>query len=246
MSDVLFAKQLGKSIRAYRTKHGMTLEELAGLIDMDAKHLGKMELGRKGAPSSETLFKLYQVLDIDINGTFDTNYAITISTMALCPARHIDYDTIVYERDRTLYVKKTPLQLIKSACIDYGASYDGRRAAVTHKLNFRKKVPIPISISYNIYAFPTQSAKHYDCTWIFFSHVKAIQSNHPLKKSDYKSIIAFQTGQALSMHESYFQLEKQMQRTAMCMLQFSPRLNNQMPRSNQPFTPRKEESHELY
>ncbi|WP_407270111.1 competence protein ComK [Radiobacillus sp. PE A8.2] len=154
------------------------------------------------------------------------NYMINSSTMAILPVRNINYDTIIYERDRTLFIRKTPLQLIKQACLQYGASYDGRRAAVMHLLGSKKKVPIPISVSSGIYAFPTQSPNQFDCTWIFYSHVSRIRVIRPLPNSNYQASIVFQTDQLLDMKESYYLLEKQMHRTATCIYHFSSAVKN--------------------
>ena len=56
-----------------------------------------------------------------------TEYEINQRTMALLPVAHIEYSTLVIEQYRQLYVKQTPLQIIKAACLDGGAEYEGKK-----------------------------------------------------------------------------------------------------------------------
>ncbi|PAV28416.1 competence protein [Virgibacillus profundi] len=155
-----------------------------------------------------------------------SHYKINEQTIALLPARHMDYASIVYEHNQQLFVRKTPIQLIKTACLDYCSTYEGRREAVIYHTGFRRKVPIPISISKNIYTFPTHSPSDYDCTWIFYNHVKSFISNPSSKKLGVKSIITFKTGQQLPLNVSPYIIEKQMKRTAMCKFRFSDCVGN--------------------
>ncbi|MRG87643.1 competence protein ComK [Salinibacillus xinjiangensis] len=147
------------------------------------------------------------------------DYFINESTLALLPATHHEYDTIVLVQDQKLYVRKTPLQLIKKACLEAGSSFNGRREAVIYQTSFFNKVPIPILPSRDIYAFPTHSPSDFQCQWIFYNHVQSIKTNRSPSKPSVKSIIIFKNEHQLSMRESYYLLEKQMQRTAICILQ---------------------------
>ncbi len=146
-------------------------------------------------------------------------YEINKETMALVPARHIDYDTIVYEAHQILYVKQRPLNMIKAACLEGGATYDGRRIAVIHQTGADHKTPIPINPSQDIYAFPTQSASNFDCNWLFYHHVRSILP-HP--KHPNQSLILFKNGQdPLTIDISLASLEKQMHRTSFCIVKFT-------------------------
>ncbi|WP_077618275.1 competence protein ComK [Bacillus sinesaloumensis] len=147
-------------------------------------------------------------------------YEITPQTRAILAVAEIDYSAIVLEEDRTILVRQTPLQIIKAACLEGGASYEGRRKAVTHLTGAMQKVPIPINPCRKIFAFPTQSPTTFECNWIFYHHIKSIsisKSSNPYVQS----IIHFKNNQTLSMNESCYVLQKQYQRTAMCILQFS-------------------------
>ena len=109
------------------------------------------------------------------------HYKINDKTMALAPAKEIEYDTIVYETDRKFYIKQTAIQLIHQACLNHWSTYEGRRKAVMHQTGYKEKVPIPIHLKKEIIAFPTHAIKHFDCCWLFYHHVFHYESinDHP-------------------------------------------------------------------
>ncbi|WP_226036134.1 competence protein ComK [Aquibacillus saliphilus] len=161
-----------------------------------------------------------------------SNYDINERTMAILPSFQIDYDAIVIEPGRKLFVKKMPMELIRTACLEGGASYEGRRTAVMYKTESRQKVPIPVNPSMNIYTFPTHSPSQFECSWIFFNHVKSAKPYYSVQKTNPQSTIIFKNGQQLILNQSYYMIEKQMQRTALCMLRFSaPTTINQKERN---------------
>ncbi|WP_332695163.1 competence protein ComK [Halalkalibacter lacteus] len=143
------------------------------------------------------------------------DYEINRDTVALQPTTHTDYYTIVFERDQILHVKKTPLQLIKPACLEGGASYNGRREAVIYQTGTKSKVPIPISPRENIYAFPTHSPDNFECSWIFYHHVKSIKKDPKIPN---QTIITFKNNNTLTLNLSFSSIEKQMQRTSQCIV----------------------------
>ncbi|MDT8863060.1 competence protein ComK [Alkalihalobacillus sp. MEB130] len=146
------------------------------------------------------------------------HYEINRDTTAIFPANHTDYYSIVWERNRIYYIKKTPIQLIRAGCLEGGADFDGRKAAVIHKTGIQSKIPMPIDPNEHIYAFPTHSPKLHECCWIFYHHIRSIK-HHP--KSHSKSIITFQHHKQLELDISYHTLEKQLQRTSYCIVRFS-------------------------
>lgn len=158
--------------------------------------------------------------------TIHNDYEINPNTMALLTVAHVDYATIVQERDQRLYVKKTPLQLIKAACLEGGATYEGRRKAVTHLTGAIQKVPIPINPRRNIFAFPTHSPTAFECNWIFYHHIKTIVPSQQTSNTT-QSIIKFKNHHELPMNESYYLLQKQYTRTTMCIVQYAPQENMQ-------------------
>lgn len=143
------------------------------------------------------------------------DYEINRNTQALLPGLNMDYDTIVVETNQTLYVKKRIINIIKNDCLDGGSTYEGRRIAVTKKMGFGRKQPIPIYPHLGIIAFPTKSPEHFNCVWIFPQHVKRI-----ITVPSGESEIVFRDGQSIVVNESRFVLEKQIQRSAICILLF--------------------------
>ncbi|OLO25325.1 hypothetical protein BTR23_24885 [Alkalihalophilus pseudofirmus] len=149
------------------------------------------------------------------------HYEINKNTAALLPAYHTDYQTTVWEKDQRFHVKKTPLELIKEACLEGGADYSGRKAAVTYKTGVSIKVPIPLIPQEQIYAFPTHSPKLHECHWLFYHHIKTIQ-RHP--DTPTHTIITFTDEKELLLHVSYHTMERQLQRTSYCITRFTPYL----------------------
>ena len=158
---------------------------------------------------------------IEIRNEYDVNQ----KTMALLSVAHPDYSTVVIEQHRQLFVKQTPLQIIKAACLDGGSTFEGRQKAVTHLTGSRQKVPIPINPLLNIFTFPTNSPYDFHCNWIFYHHVKSIIPSDKRKNSTTQVIISFKNDEQLQMKESHHILQKQMQRTAICILQFTNQIH---------------------
>lgn len=147
-------------------------------------------------------------------------YEINDRTNAILPVAEVEYSALVMEGEKRIKVRQTPLQIIKAACLKGGASYEGRRKAVTYLTSAVQKVPIPVNPRRKIFAFPTHSPTSFECHWIFFHQVKSItlpKHTHPT----IQSMIHFKDNQTLPMKESYYILHKQYQRTAMCILQYS-------------------------
>ncbi len=141
--------------------------------------------------------------------------------MALLSVANIDYDVNVLEQQQEFFVRKRPIHLIQSACLDGGSTYEGRRLAVIHQTGSKQKVPIPVDPLHHIFAFPTLSPRTYECKWIFYHHVHSIQAHRSPEEPSIQSIITFKNGHQLPMNETTYILEKQMQRTAMCILRFT-------------------------
>ncbi len=68
MSD--FQKKFGARVRELRKRKGLTQENLAELLNIGVRSLGKIETGNS-FPSTETLEKLIVVLDISAPEIFD-------------------------------------------------------------------------------------------------------------------------------------------------------------------------------
>lgn len=144
----------------------------------------------------------------------ETNYMILEQTMVLLPAREIEYQTIAFDVHEQNFIKKPIMKLIEEACVTYRSTYEGRRGAVIKRMNFKRKVPIPISIHRNIYAFPTHSPYDHECIWIFPKHIKAISSVPQDKNANAKSIVIFKNNMQLELPISEYELRKQISRTS--------------------------------
>jgi transcriptional regulator with XRE-family HTH domain len=60
----LISKAVGKYIRMKRKEKGLTIEQLAEMIDMDDKNLGRIERGTK-SPYFTTVQKIAMVLNLN-------------------------------------------------------------------------------------------------------------------------------------------------------------------------------------
>jgi len=56
-------KRLGDKLRTLREQRGLTLRELAEILDVHYTHLNKIELGRK-RPSTEVVLKLSYLFNV--------------------------------------------------------------------------------------------------------------------------------------------------------------------------------------
>jgi len=150
--------------------------------------------------------------------TILNSYTINKKTVALLPAANTEYQTIVIEVDKTYYVNKKPMQLLESACIKGGASYDGRRMASIQQLGVYKKVPVAINTYENIYAFPTCSPALFHCQWIFYAYIQKIE---PVPKVTNQCNITFTNGSKIIVNASPKTIKGQIHKTAHCIHLFS-------------------------
>lgn len=141
-------------------------------------------------------------------------YEIDARTIALCPAKEIEYYTLVISWDGVYKVRKTPYELIVDACEKFSSTYTKRREDVAKKKKFKRKVPIPISPERGIYAFPTHAPKHYDCYWIFVSHIARITRD---KQSKEQTTLIFKNLHRLRIPLTYYSIVTQYERTLACL-----------------------------
>ena len=64
---------LGKRIREYRLKHGLTQFQLAEKLGIDDKHLSRIELG-KNMPQDTVIANLAEVFGIEPKNLFEFSY----------------------------------------------------------------------------------------------------------------------------------------------------------------------------
>lgn len=66
----IYSKLAGQTIRSKRIELGYTQEQLAEKVDLDDKHLGRIERGEK-TPLGPTLISIFHALQIDANELYD-------------------------------------------------------------------------------------------------------------------------------------------------------------------------------
>ena len=111
---------------------------------------------------------------------------------------------------------------MERACSKYGAKFDGRRKSVMEQTGYKRRVPIPVSIYFDIYAFPTHAIKDQDCIWIFEKHVHHVERIPGAKEGDKeKSMVVFRIGLEVELEISQHTLEKQLERTEICRYVFT-------------------------
>jgi competence protein ComK len=146
----------------------------------------------------------------------ENDYIVNPKTVAILSHFDIQNQTKVIDEDGEFYMGKKPIQLIKDSCLEYRSTYEGRRKAVMHHMNFTQKVPIPINPRDKIYVFPTHAPDQFECMWIVYNNVKRVVSN-----SKGGPLIIFKNGQTIEAGVSIYTLQRQMERTAHCMFCFS-------------------------
>lgn len=140
----------------------------------------------------------------------EQNYIVNDKTIAIVPAKQIEFDSIVVESEGVHYIRQTPQQIIEASCIHNWSDYEGRRNAVIHHTGFKEKVPIPIHPNKGIVAFPTHAIKHIDCCWLIPQHILRIDTLKDDPK--YKTIVTFTNRKSLRLDVSIRSLKSQSER----------------------------------
>lgn len=138
--------------------------------------------------------------------------------MIILPAKSTEYSSKVIETKREIFLKDSPLDLIKRGCLGGGAGLEGRLESVTLFTGIERKIPVPIFPDQGIYCFPTHSPKHNDCCWIFPAHIRRTMAN---KNNPKQSIVVFKNNLSIILDIPHEALQKQIHRTAYCVLCFT-------------------------
>lgn len=142
----------------------------------------------------------------------DNNYQISDKTYALKQHPHERKSTLIYDERGIYYVEKKPIKLLREACIIYGSTLEGRRAAIVEQFDYSFKTPIPISPVKYIFAYPTSSIDSPDCEWYFANNIIKITNYN------YGSEITFRNGTTITSSFPAHLMKKQLERTALCMI----------------------------
>ncbi len=133
-----------------------------------------------------------------------TSYEISEQTLAIVPIDN--YRSKVVEKDNTLIVNKTPMEIIESSCQFFGSSYSGRHMGTKKLIGVSHKSPIIVEESKEIIFFPTNSPRLYDCCWV------ALKNIDEYKKIENSSLVVFNTGYLLELNISFGSLDNQVLR----------------------------------
>src|SRR5690625_1368481 len=103
-------------------------------------------------------------------------YIINNNTLALLPAKQLEYDTTVIDIEQTLHTRQTPMHIMSQSCLAYLSVYDGRRGAVIHHTRHKERIVLPGNACERRIFFPTHGTRHIDCCWIAYHHVVSFET----------------------------------------------------------------------
>lgn len=137
----------------------------------------------------------------------EQQYIITEKTIAIFPAKQIDYQSIAIEKDTTKQIQQTPIEIMHQSCLTYWSSFEGRREAVMTHTGYKEKVPIPINIHKEIIAIPTHGLRHIDCSWLMLNHILHYERN-----GNKKTTITFTNKKSTTLNISIRSFQSQFKR----------------------------------
>lgn len=138
-------------------------------------------------------------------GAFMKNYIINKETLALIS--ELD-GTRIYEKNTNFFVNLSPNNIIKSSCLFYGCSFEGRLNGTKYILGLKSKIPIIINEKNNIIFFPTDSIRKSSCNWLSLNNINNCQKNAKNTK------ILFFNGIELSLNISKYIIDNQILRAS--------------------------------
>ena len=133
-----------------------------------------------------------------------STYEISSETLAIIPIEN--FCSRVVEKDNTIIVNKTPMQIIEDSCSFFGSSYFGRAKGTKGLIGVSHKAPIIIEESKEIIFFPTSSPRLYECCWISLKHINRYQ------KQESNALVLFNSGYSLAVDMSYGSFDNQVLR----------------------------------
>lgn len=133
-----------------------------------------------------------------------STYEISSETLAIIPIEN--FCSKVIEKDNTIIVSKTPMEIIEDSCSFFGSSYFGRAKGTKKLIGVSHKAPVIIEESKEIIFFPTRSPRLYECCWVSLKNIDKY------KKQFNNSLIFFNNGHSLELDMSYGSLDNQVLR----------------------------------
>ena len=142
-------------------------------------------------------------------------YIITVDTKAIMHKDSNYYRTLILEGKEEKKSQATVLEILNRNCLDYGASFKGRRETSSYYLHSNNKLPIAVHPAKGIYFFPTASLTNKDCVWLAYHHIKRII------KSEDKTYVLFHDGTGIYINSSYYTVDNQKKRTSELIVQLN-------------------------
>lgn len=133
-----------------------------------------------------------------------STYEISSETLAIIPIDN--FCSKVIERDNTIIVSKTPMQIIEDSCSFFGSSYFGRAKGTKKLIGVSHKAPVIIEESREIIFFPTSSPRLYECCWVSLKNIEKYN------KQENNALVLFNNGFILEISMSYGSLDNQVLR----------------------------------
>lgn len=145
-------------------------------------------------------------------------YNVWPGTEAIACINHPIYRTMIYDRKGIYYSRKSAKSILKKACINGGATYEGRITHIRQIFGYDRRTPLPVDPAYSIYTFPTCSPINLQCAWLFDSHIHSYEyiTNKTTK-------ITFDSGHTLIANISIDFLRTQMEHTAFIVRHYGKR-----------------------
>lgn len=134
------------------------------------------------------------------------NYIVNKDTLMLISE---DNNGVIYTKDGKIVINKLPTDIIKTSCLYYGSTLEGRMKFTKDVLGFTYKCPIVVSETDNLIMFPTSCYKDKNCCWICFNQ---ILNYYMLDK--YKIKLIFKNNKEILIDLPIGTLEKQILRSS--------------------------------
>lgn len=134
------------------------------------------------------------------------NYIVNKDTLMLISE---DNNGVIYTKDGKIVINKLPTDIIKTSCLYYGSTLEGRMKFTKDVLGVTYKCPIVVSETDNLIMFPTSCYKDKNCCWICFNQ---ILNYYMLDK--YKIKLIFKNNNEILIDLPIGTLEKQILRSS--------------------------------
>lgn len=134
------------------------------------------------------------------------NYIVNKDTLMLISE---DNNGVIYTKDGKIVINKLPTDIIKTSCLYYGSTLEGRMKFTKDVLGATYKCPIVVSETDNLIMFPTSCYKDKNCCWICFNQ---ILNYYMLDK--YKIKLIFKNNKEILIDLPIGTLEKQILRSS--------------------------------